>query len=88
MGTREILLGADERQRLHDLARRAHQAIGCAGATRVDLILGADGRDICLEDKTLPGMTNRSLLPKIAADRGIDCPTLVERILASVAPKA
>ena len=79
---------ADERQRLHDLARRAHQAVGCAGATRVDLILGADGRDICLEINTLPGMTDHSLLPKIAAERGIDYPTLVERILASASLKA
>ena len=79
---------SDERQRLHDLARRAHAALGCAGASRVDLILGADGRDICLEINTLPGMTDHSLLPKIAADRGIDYPTLVERILTSAALKA
>jgi D-alanine-D-alanine ligase len=78
----------DERRRLHDLAVRAHQALGCAGATRVDLILGNDGRDICLEINTLPGMTDHSLLPKIAAHRGIDYGTLVERILATAALKA
>jgi D-alanine-D-alanine ligase len=78
----------DERRRLHDLAVRAHQALGCAGATRVDLILGAEGRAICLEINTLPGMTDHSLLPKIAAHRGIDYQELVERILASAALKA
>ncbi len=81
-------ISPDERQRLHDLARRAHAALGCAGASRVDLILGADGRDICLELNTLPGMTDHSLLPKIAAHRGIDYGTLVERILQSAALKA
>ncbi len=78
----------DERRRLHDLALRAHQALGCAGATRVDLILGHDGRAVCLEINTLPGMTDHSLLPKIAAHRGMDYATLVERILAGAALKA
>jgi D-alanine-D-alanine ligase len=77
----------DERRRLHDLAARAHQALGCAGASRVDLILGQDGRAICLEINTLPGMTDHSLLPKIAAHRGMDYATLVEKILESAALK-
>jgi D-alanine-D-alanine ligase len=72
-----------ERRVLHDLAVRAHKAIGCAGATRVDLILADGGRAVCLEINTLPGMTDHSLLPKIAAHRGMDYATLVERILDS-----
>mgnify|MGYP002648112411 CR=1 FL=1 len=35
-----------------------------------------------LEVNTLPGMTPTSLLPKIAAARGLDFPSLMERILA------
>ncbi len=80
-------ISADERRRLHDLAVRAHQALGCAGASRVDLILGNDGRAICLEINTLPGMTDHSLLPKIAAHRAIDYASLVERILATASLK-
>jgi D-alanine-D-alanine ligase len=72
-----------ERRTLHDLAVRAHKALGCAGATRVDLILTDAGRAVCLEINTLPGMTDHSLLPKIAAHRGMDYATLVERILDS-----
>ncbi len=71
----------DERRTLHALAVRAHRALGCAGATRVDLLLTVEGRAVCLEINTLPGMTDHSLLPKIAAHRGLDYPTLVERIL-------
>ncbi len=78
----------DERRRLHDLAARAHQALGCSGASRVDLILGNDGRVICLEINTLPGMTDHSLLPKIASLRGMDYATLVENILATASLKA
>ena len=72
-----------ERRVLHDLAVRAHKALGCSGATRVDLILAEGGRAVCLEINTLPGMTDHSLLPKIAAHRGLDYATLVERILDS-----
>ena len=73
----------EERHTLHALAVRAHKALGCAGATRVDLILLPNGRAVCLEINTLPGMTDHSLLPKIAAHRGMDYATLVERILAT-----
>jgi D-alanine-D-alanine ligase len=74
-----------ERRVLHDLAVRAHKVLGCSGATRVDLILAEGGRAVCLEINTLPGMTDHSLLPKIAAHRGMDYATLVERILDTAA---
>jgi D-alanine-D-alanine ligase len=77
-----------ERHLVLDLSRRAHQALGCDGATRTDLILAPSGRAVCLEVNTLPGLTEKSLLPKIAADKGIDYATLVERILATAALKA
>ena len=41
-----------------------------------------------LELNTLPGMTAMSLLPKIAAGRGIDFPTLCERLLLGASLKA
>jgi D-alanine-D-alanine ligase len=78
----------EERRTLHSLAVRAHKALGCAGATRVDLILADTGRAVCLEINTLPGMTDHSLLPKIAAHRGMDYATLVERVLDSASLKA
>jgi D-alanine-D-alanine ligase len=73
----------DERRTLHNLAVRAHKALGCSGASRVDLILAENGRAVCLEINTLPGMTDHSLLPKVAAHRGINYADLVERILAT-----
>jgi D-alanine-D-alanine ligase len=76
-------LSDEERRTLHSLAVRAHKALGCSGASRVDLILSDTGRAVCLEINTLPGMTDHSLLPKIASHRGMDYATLVERILAS-----
>jgi len=34
-----------------------------------------------LEVNTIPGMTETSLLPKIAAQSGLDFPALIERML-------
>jgi D-alanine-D-alanine ligase len=81
-------LGDAERSRLGDLALKAHNALGCHGYSRVDLILADTDRAICLEVNTLPGMTEKSLLPKIAASQGMDYVALVEKILAGASLKA
>lgn len=62
-------------------ALSAHQALGCRGATRVDLIIDSAGRNHVLEVNTIPGMTETSLLPKIAQVSGLDFPSLIETIL-------
>ena len=68
--------------RMQTLARRAHEACGCRGFSRVDMI--ADGEEILiLEINTLPGMTATSLLPQGAAAAGIDFPTLLGHMLES-----
>lgn len=82
-------LSVDEEKRLLSLAVRAYGALGCEGASRVDFILPENGDDpVCLEVNTLPGMTATSLLPKIAAGRGLDFPTLCERLLMGARLKA
>ena len=47
-----------------------------------------DGTPYILEVNTLPGMTGTSLVPKIAAGKGIPFPELCERILAGASLKA
>jgi D-alanine-D-alanine ligase len=64
------------------LALAAYRALGCRGYGRVDLICSDDENDVLLEVNTLPGLTPVSLLPKIAAQKGLDFPALVEHILA------
>jgi D-alanine-D-alanine ligase len=66
---------------IRQLARQAHRAIGCRGFSRVDFILGADGRPVILEINTIPGMTATSLLPQAAAAHGIAFDRLVEIML-------
>ena len=62
-------------------ALRAHLALGCRGATRVDMMVSEAGNEFILEVNTLPGLTKTSLLPKIARSIGMDYPTLCEHIL-------
>lgn len=56
----------------------AHRAIKATGATRVDLIIDGNGTIYVLEVNTIPGMTETSLLPKIASLAGMDFTALVE----------
>ncbi len=66
-------------------ALEAHLSLGCSGATRVDLIVTPRGRVVVLEVNTIPGMTETSLLPKIAARAGYTFPQLIEEILKGIA---
>ena len=67
-----------------DKALEAHKALGCSGATRVDLIIDAQGNPFVLEVNTIPGMTETSLLPKIAKNAGIGFGELLMRILGDI----
>jgi D-alanine-D-alanine ligase len=61
---------------------RAHLALGCRGATRVDLMVSDAGNEFVLEVNTLPGLTPTSLLPRIAEAAGISFGELCEIMLA------
>jgi D-alanine-D-alanine ligase len=70
------------------LAVQAYREVGCRAHARVDMRVdrAAEGpRGYVLEVNTLPGMTETSLLPKIAAAAGLDYGELCERILATAA---
>ena len=73
-----------EEQRLaaQALAVRAHQLLGCASVSRVDLIVDADGGSWVLEVNTIPGLTELSLLPDAARAAGIPFADLCERLMA------
>jgi D-alanine-D-alanine ligase len=64
-----------------NMALRAHQGLGCSGATRVDFIIDEHDRAFILEVNTLPGMTTTSLLPKIARSAGLNFNDLIEEIV-------
>ena len=68
-------------ERAGTTALKAHQSLGCKGATRMDLRIDRQGNPYVLEINTIPGMTETSLLPKIARLAGYDFPGLIEEIL-------
>ena len=70
------------------LCAAAHKALGCSGVSRVDTILAEDGAFYLLEVNTIPGMTEASLVPKIAAGLGMSFEDLAERLLLGAALKA
>ena len=69
-------------QNVLNLAVRACEALEVTGAARVDLLVTPGENEYVLEVNTLPGMTQTSLLPKIARHAGWEFGDLCERILA------
>jgi D-alanine-D-alanine ligase len=64
-----------------NLAERAAQALATHRAGRVGLLVTEGQNEYVLEVNTLPGMTETSLLPKIAAAAGFDFDSLCAAIL-------
>ncbi len=70
---------------MQKIAKRAFDACGCRGVTRIDFRVTPEGEMYVLELNTSPGMTGHSLVPKAAAETGLEFPALCERILEAAA---
>ena len=68
------------------IAFKAHKIIGCRGVTRSDFKFYNE-KFYLLEINTQPGMTKLSLVPEIAAHRGISFIELIEWILRDASKK-
>lgn len=68
-------------QHLQHQALLAFHSVGCKGYGRVDFRMTDDYKAFCLEVNTLPGMTDTSLVPKMAKAAGINFSELLERII-------
>ncbi|OQY10592.1 MAG: D-alanine--D-alanine ligase [Fusobacteriia bacterium 4572_132] len=68
------------------ISEEVYKILNLDGAIRVDYIL-KNGRLYFLEVNTIPGMTETSLLPKIAFLEGYTFDNLVEKIMEKVAKK-
>jgi D-alanine-D-alanine ligase len=74
-------LDKETEQRVQKLALRAFYALGARAWGRVDLIMSKSGQPWLLENNTVPGMTDHSLVPMAAKEAGIEFDELVWRIL-------
>ena len=69
-----------------NMAYKAHKVIGCMGVTRSDFKF-FNNKFYLLEINTQPGMTQLSLVPEIAAYRGISFLELIEWIMQDASKK-
>lgn len=68
-------------EKVASLGLAAHKALGCTSFSRVDMMMKKDGKIFVLEVNTIPGMTERSLLPKAAMAMGLRFNELCVKIL-------
>lgn len=81
-------LSAERHAQCQAIAEKAIAILGCSGAPRADLIVPETGEPVLLEVNTIPGMTETSLLPKAAAEIGINFQDLCIEILRSALEEA
>ena len=73
-------------EKMCEIGLKAHQALDCKGVTRSDLRYdSATGRLVILELNTLPGMTNVSLVPELAAYKGYSFNQLIRWMIEDAA---
>ena len=81
-----VKLSKQDYDKIMSISLKAHNLIGCRGVTRSDFKFFR-GKFYLLEINTQPGMTNLSLVPEIAAYRGISFIKLLELILKDAGTK-
>ena len=81
-----VNLSKDKLKLVLNIALKAHKVIGCTGVTRSDFKF-YNGNFHLLEINTQPGMTKLSLVPEIAAYKGISFIELIEWILKDASKK-
>ncbi|MCC5826207.1 D-alanine--D-alanine ligase [Alkalimonas sp.] len=69
-------------ERVQQLAWQAFTAVGATGWGRVDFMLDQQGEPYVLEVNTVPGMTEKSLVPMAAKAAGLSFSELVLQVLA------
>lgn len=68
-------------QAVKDLALKAHRLTGCRDFSRTDIMCDKRGNLFLLETNTIPGMTEQSLFPKMAAAAGLPMPQLCSQLV-------
>ena len=74
-------------EKVQETALAAHNALGCYGVSRVDIIVSKDGVAFVHDVNTIPGLTDLSDLPAQALTAGLTYDQLILRILESAEKK-
>lgn len=81
-------ISAEQEARIHDIARRAHLALGCRDLSRADFVVPTVGDPVLLEVNTMPGMTPTSLYPDAAKAIGLTFEALVAHLVQRALDRA
>ncbi len=81
-----VKLSMKNKRKILDISYKAHRLLNCRGVTRSDFKFFRN-KFYLLEINTQPGMTKLSLVPEIAAYRGINFQSLLELILQDASIK-
>lgn len=74
-------IGDENTKKVQEITVKAAEALMVDTYCRIDYLMDEKGEFYCLEANTLPGMTPTSLIPQMAAEMGMDYPTLCEKII-------
>lgn len=74
-------LSSEQTKTIQDYAKRAFDAIGGTGLSRVDFFVDGDGAIYINEINTMPGFTNISMYPKLWQQAGLSYGELVSELV-------
>jgi D-alanine-D-alanine ligase len=76
-----VTVSLDKQKEAQELALKIHNLTGCRDMSRTDMMIDQNGKLHVLETNTIPGLTNQSLLPKMAKEAGYTMPQFVDKLL-------
>lgn len=68
-------------EKIKTTARKAYQALGLEGMSRIDVFLTENDEVIINEPNTLPGFTSISMYPKLWEKSGLNYADLIEKLI-------
>lgn len=75
---------AELEERIRESAKAIFRVLDCRSLSRVDFFLDRDTGDLIFNEiNTLPGFTNISMYPMLAAKHGLELPALIDTLIAS-----
>lgn len=69
------------KKEIEEMAKKAHEVLGCRHYSCSDFIVDKDGKIYLLEINTLPGLTEQSLLPKATESVGLVYSDLLDHLI-------
>src|SRR5262249_55815178 len=72
----------DVATKVRQYAAAAYEAIGCEGLARVDFLLDRVGSLYVLEINTMPGLTPKSMVPRLWEATGVSYGALIDRLVS------